>query len=91
MEGISGCTAGLYPCVYPRRDFPKAGFRSALCHQFCFSGGSLDSPNVLGAQMHFRGSLESMEFSMSLLWGDRRKNIMPALSQSLIFEFQQEG
>lgn len=89
MEGISGYTAGL--CVHPRRDFPKAGFHAALCHQFCFSGDSLDSPDVPGALMHFRGSLEPMEFSMSLLWGERRMSIMAALSQSLILEFQQEG
>lgn len=41
--------------------------------------------------MHFRGSLEPVEFSMSLLWGERRKSMVAALSQSLILEFQQEG
>lgn len=88
MEGISGYTAGLYPCVHPGMDFAKAGFRAALCPRSCFSGDSLD---VLGAWMHFRGSLEPMELSMALLWGERRESTVAALSQSLILEFQQEG
>lgn len=87
LDTLLGCihVSHIPGGIFPRLDFAllfATGFVSQEIHlilqMFCALGCA-------------SGVLEPVEFSMSLLWGERRKSIIAALSQSLILQFQQKG